>query len=478
MSIWRPLPSASFWKRWLPEWMHGPVANAFKAALALLLVLSAVAITYAVLSSHYDLKEVAEMRASTLFCDRDGEPLDASMTGSVIHASRSEMPKFLIQALLAREDARFYSHHGVDHRGLIRATWRNLRDFDFTQGASTLTMQLARNCFELRDPEHHGKLRELHRKLLEMAIAMRIESRFSKEEILTYYLNRIYFGAGCYGIARAAETYFGKSTPELSESECALLVGIIRGPHLYSPLRNLEGALEQRSQTLQRMQEMGFIDDQKRQQLDAEPVKLADQDQLNSQTSYLVMAVKRELEQVVDEETLGSGGLKVITTIDSAWQGRLERELQHAVEALEKEKGWKHPTHDNHQPGNPTRYLQYAAFTTETETGGVLALIGGRDFSHSRYDRSHAQRDLGSAFEPFVAAAAAENQKLVIPGKPLQTGRLAGVSEVQRVAKLCGLSGPFATTRICFAEQPPPVPAKWPQLSPPWPTTENARHCT
>ena len=399
--------------------------------------------TYAWLSAKHDMKEVAELPTGTSFCDRNGEPLEVPGSQGRLLATRAQIPDFMVKALIAREDARFLEHHGIDLRGLARATLRNLKDLKFTQGASTLSMQLARNTFDIRE-------KSIHRKLLEIAITLRLEARYSKDDILTHYLNRIYFGSGAYGIAQAARVYFDKEVSQLSDSECAMLAGIIRGPHLFSPLRNPEGAMEQRRQTLERMKAMGMIDEATAEKLDKEPVRLTEDEQRESQTSYALLAVKRELELILDDESASLGGLKVTTTIDSAWQQRLERELTHAVEALEKEKGWKHPVHAAHQAGTQPQYLQYAAVTTETKSGATLALIGGRNFSHSRYDRSRAKRDLGSAFEPFVAAAAAESEKLVIPGKPLQTGRQVGPAEVQRIAKLCGLGGPFVETEDLY----------------------------
>lgn len=443
MSTWRPIDPPPLWKRWLPECLHGPASLTFKFLFAGLSVFTLTACWYAWLSSKHDMREVAQLPIGTVFCDRQGAALEVAGGRGKVLAKRGDIPDFMVKALIAREDARFHEHSGVDFRGLIRATLRNLKDRKFTQGASTLSMQLARNTFDIRE-------KSIHRKLLEIAITLRLEARYGKDEILTHYLNRIYFGSGAYGIAQASRVYFNKDVSQLAESECALLAGIIRGPHLFSPLRNPDGAIEQRRQTLERMKAMGMIDSATAESLGKQPLRLAEEADAESQTSYALLAVKRELEQILDEESAGLDGLKVTTTLDNAWQQRLERELNLAVEALEREKGWQHPAHAKHEPGNAPRYVQYAAVTLETKTGATLALIGGRNFSHSRYDRSRAKRDLGSAFEPFVAAAAAEGQQLVLPGKPLQTGRQVGTAEVQRVAKLCGLGGPFVDSEDLF----------------------------
>lgn len=443
MSTWRPIGPLPIWKRCLPEWLHGPVRLLFQFSLVGLVALSAVAFFYFMLAMRFDLDEVAKLPVGTTFYDRKGVEIAAPGAAGRKMVKREDIPDFLVKSLMAREDARFFEHHGVDVRGLIRATVRNLKDRDFTQGASTLSMQLARNCFEIKE-------KSLHRKFLEIALTLRVESRYTKDEILTHYLNRIYFGAGAYGVEQASRVYFGKPTRELTEGECSLIVGIIRGPHIFSPFRNLDAALEQRSQTLKRMVAMGFIDDAKREKTAAEPVRLVEDAQRQTQTSYALQAVDRELESILDQGEIQGGGLQVHTTLNAAWQERLETELNHAVEDLEREKTWDHPAHKDHVSGSEPAYVQYAAITTETKSGAILALIGGRNYSHSRFDRTRSSRDLGSAFEPFVAAAAAERGKLVLPGKPVLTGRQIGPAEVQRLAKRCGISGPFLDTEDLF----------------------------
>ena len=443
MSTWRPISPTPLWKRCLPEFLHGPVRFAFQCSLLGLVVLSAFGFFYFMLAMRFDLDEVAKLPAGTTFYDRKGVAIEAPGASGRKLVTRADIPDFLVKALRAREDARFFEHCGVDVRGLARATVRNIKDRDFTQGASTLSMQLTRNSFEIRE-------KSLHRKFLEIALTLRVEARYTKDEILAHYLNRIYFGSGAYGIEQASRTYFGKTTSGLEDAECALLAGIIRGPHIFSPFRNLDAAIEQRNQTLKRMGAMGFIDKARLDSLSAAPVKLVDDEQRETQTSYALRAVRRELDRLLDDESAQLGGLHVHTTLDAAWQQRLETDLNRAVEDLEHEKTWKHPAQSAHVSGTEPAYLQYAAITTETKTGATLALIGGRNFSQSRFDRTRSSRDLGSAFEPFVAAAAAERGKLVLPGKPVQTGRQIGPAEVERIARRCGLDGPFLDTEDLF----------------------------
>ena len=443
MSTWRPIQPAPFWKRWLPGWLHWPVTLGFQLALVGAVLFSGFVFFYFMLAMRFDLEEVARLPAGTTYYDRNGVEITAPGSTGRKLVKRADIPDFLVKSLRAREDARFYEHNGVDFRGLLRATVRNIKDRDFTQGASTLSMQLARNSF-------HMKAKSMHRKFLEIALTLRVESRYEKDEILTHYLNRIYFGAGADGIEQAARTYFGKPTRDLSDGECALIVGIIRGPHIFSPFRDLDAALEQRNQTLNRLVAMGLINKARRDAIAAEPVDLVTEEERESQTSYALQAVSRELDGILEAGNVPLGGLHVHTTLDASWQQRLELELNHAVEDLENEKSWPHPKIGDHVAGAKPEYVLFAAVTTESRTGGILALIGGRNYRHSRVDCTRARRDLGSAFEPFVAAAAAERGKLVLPGKPVQTGRQIGPAEVERLARRCGFAGPFLKTEDLF----------------------------
>lgn len=443
MSTWRPIPPPPFWKRWLPEWLHGPVKLLLQLSIVGMILLAGLVFYYFMMAMRYDMNDVAKLPDATTYYDRKGVEIIAPGGSGRKLVKREDLPKFLVDSLRAREDARFFEHSGVDVRGLARALIRDIKDWDFTQGASTLSMQLTRNCFQI-------KQKSLNRKFLEIALTLRVEANYTKDEILTNYLNRIYFGAGADGIEQAANTYFGKTTRDLSEGECAMVVGIIRGPHIFSPFRNLDAAIEQRNQTLNRLIAMGIIDKAHRDRIIAEPIKLVKDEQRETQTSYALQAVRRELDRILDDDEIPLGGLKVRTTLDSSWQNRLEVELTHAVTDLEHEKSWAHPTQAQHVSGTDPAYVQYAAVTTETRTGGILALIGGRNYSDSRFDRTRSRRDLGSAFEPFIAAAASERGKLVLPGKPIQTGRQIGPAEVERIAKRCGIAGPFLETEDLF----------------------------
>jgi membrane peptidoglycan carboxypeptidase len=444
MSTWRPIRRIPAWLAWMPEWLRTALRWSLWAGLAAGLIGLAAAAFYFFQAGRFDLAQVGNMPARTTILDRHGKELGGGGPNNRRLVTRKDIPDFLVNALRAREDKRFYEHSGVDWIGLGRATLRCIKDRQFTQGASTLSMQLARNTFEIRE-------KSFHRKLLEIALTLRLESRYKKDEILAHYLNRIYFGAGCHGIEQAARTYFGKPTSDLNEAESAMLVGIIRGPHIFSPFRDLDAARAQQSEVLARMKAEDMLDAAGVERIKAIPIVLVPQEQRVSERSYALEAIQKELQTILDDVDIRDGGLTVRTTLDGGWQQRLETDLSESLRKIEQSKSWPHPVHSAHQAGNEPAYLQCSAVTLETKTGAILALIGGRDYLDSRFDRSTgARRDLGAAFEPWIAAAAAERGRLVLPGKPVQTGRQIGPKETIRIAKRCGISGPFVETEDLF----------------------------
>ncbi len=239
------LPSGppSFFAR-LRGWV---VKTAMFASLAATLSGAGVITYYSHLAKQYDLAGLGQMPQRTIVLDARGELMGRMHGENRIVVPISEVSPHFIKALLAREDARFYDHGGIDYKGVVRAFIRNVKDGRIVQGASTITMQLARNSYvELND-------RSIHRKLVEMMLARRIEKACTKDQILEHYVNRIFFGTGLYGIQRASQVYFGKHASQLSLSEGAMIAGIIRSPVRFSPFRNLQGAIKERDDVLQRM---------------------------------------------------------------------------------------------------------------------------------------------------------------------------------------------------------------------------------
>jgi len=348
----------------------------------------------------------------------------------------AQISPFFIKALLAREDSRFYDHHGVDFSGILRAAVRNLRDGGVKEGASTITQQLARNTYDLGSDRWR-------RKAVEALLALRIERNFSKEQILEAYANRIYFGIGTYGIETAARACFGKSASDLTLSEAAILAGLIRSPNRLSPLKDSATALAERNQVLARMEELAMITPAEAAAARAESVPAGKQQPPRVQANYAMDAIMRDLEILIPKSTLDQGGLKIYTTIDRRLQLLAETALEARLAAMESEKGWPHPTRaaslaavkePGAAPSTESPYVQGALVAIDNETGGVLAVVGGRDFKTSPYNRALlSKRQVGSTFKPFIYAAAFARgltPETPIDDSPIREGEVTGLASV------------------------------------------------
>ena len=250
----------------------------------------------------------------------------------------AELPRVLIQAFLAAEDRKFFSHNGVDFRGILRAAWVNLRSGRVRQGASTITQQLAKSYLSPK--------RTFERKLKEIVLARRFEQRFSKQQILSAYLNRTYFGSRAYGVVAAARLYFGKALAELTTDEAALIAGLVRAPSRYSPRRNKERAKRRRDQVLRQMFGLAFIDAIALATALAEPIKLAPPRLFNPQpwlAPHFAEQVRRELVASYGQERVNAAGWRVSTTIDLPIHALARRSAQRSVRALDRRQGWRGP---------------------------------------------------------------------------------------------------------------------------------------
>ena len=307
----------------------------------------------------------------------------------------SDVPEALIKALVATEDTRFYSHRGLDYRGIARAMYRNVRSGRILEGGSTLTQQLAKVLF--LTPE-----RSYPRKIKEMALALKIEQRYTKQEILTLYLNQIYFGSGAYGVEAAAQTYFGKQVKDLSLAECALLAGIPRSPRYYSPFKSRDSAFSRRAHVLNRLVATGTITEAQAREASRVPLPAqpAVQHKGPAPAPYFVEYIRQKVEERFGSSILYSGGLNIFTSINTTLQGIAERALITGLDRLEPKLDRKHK---HLQP------LQAAITVLDPATGHILAMVGGRDFSKSQFNRAwQALRQPGSAFKPIVYATAIE----------------------------------------------------------------------
>jgi penicillin-binding protein 1B len=310
-----------------------------------------------------------------------------------------EVPSHLIDAVLAVEDQRFEQHPGIDFRRIGGALLANLREGRVAQGGSTLTQQLVKNFF--LTPE-----RTLQRKLREAAMALVIELRYGKDAILESYLNEIYLGqrgsTAVHGIGEASRFYFGKAARDLRVEESALLAAIIQSPNAISPFREADRALRRRNLVLRLMHRQGRIDDANLEAASAEPLRLATVTKDRSEVRYFLDALRRQLPDVYDADVLTAEGLDIYSTLDLRLQRLAARALREGLDDLER----RDP---RLQGSDSARALQACLVALRPQTGEVLALVGGREYGASQFDRcTQARRPAGSVFKPFVYIAALE----------------------------------------------------------------------
>ncbi len=301
----------------------------------------------------------------------------------------SEIPKYMKNAILAVEDARFYSHPGLDIPGVIRALWADIKAREIIQGGSTVTQQLSKMLF--LKPE-----KSLSRKIKEAFIALQIEKKYSKDEILNQYLNQVYFGSGAYGIEAASQTYFGKKTNDLTLSESALLAGLPKAPTTFSPFRNPEKSRLRRSHVLRRMVDTGYITEKESEKAAKDPMPVPPKLGLNK-APYFVEFIRQEMEGRYGRNVY-IGGLNIYTTLDLKVQEIAEKALSKGLRSID----------DRHKKRNTP--VQGALIAIDPGTGYIKAMVGGRDFYESQFNRTYqALRQPGSAFKPFVFLTALEN---------------------------------------------------------------------
>jgi 1A family penicillin-binding protein len=340
-------------------------------------------------------------QATTLYDDAD-RPVFTIYREQRIEVPLSKMSPHLVDAIVAIEDQRFFEHHGFDLTRIAGAALANLRHQRAAQGGSTITQQLARQSFLTPD-------KTLRRKVAELMLAARLERMYSKRRILEMYLNRVYFGDGFYGAEAASLGFFGKHASDLDVAEAALLAGLVKSPSSYAPTISRSRAVARRNVVLQAMRETGKIDEAQWQQSRAEPLALHDALEANDTGfgGYFKEQVRRELVSRFGWERVYEGGLRVYTTFDPAMQRAAEAAVQETLKDLDERRAAAAKRAKRPLPGEP---LQAALVAIEPGSGAVRAMVGGRDFDDSSFNRAvQARRQPGSAFKPFIYAEALES---------------------------------------------------------------------
>ena len=345
------------------------------------------------------LRGVGTMAQSTTLLDAHDRPAFTIFQEQRIDVPLSRVSPHLVRAMLAIEDQRFYDHAGVDFVRVIGAALSNLRQGRAAQGGSTITQQLARQSFLT-------PAKTVQRKLKEIVVAARLEGEFSKDEILELYLNKVYFGDGLYGVEAASLGFFGTHAADLDVAQAALLAGLVKSPSTYAPTISPERAMARRNVVLHAMFSSGAID---RVTYDgARAVPLALRDTLRHEEAYgryFKEEVRKQLVQRFGWDRVYQGGLRVYTTLDLEMQKAAETEVARGLEDIEKRQARRRRKNEA-VPGDP---LQAALVALDPATGEVRAMVGGRDYEQSRFNRAvQARRQPGSAFKAFVYAAALE----------------------------------------------------------------------
>ncbi len=419
-------PQRQRWvERYRPPWYTRPIYYVPITVAAA--IITGIAIYWLILAADlsrqaeaYDLKQLEQMESASVIVDRNDKIFGQIYVENRQTIPYDQIPRDLVNAVVSMEDNKFYQHGGYDTWGIVRAALKNFTAGHVRQGASTITQQLARNSFALKE-------RTFRRKLVEIFLSRRIEQNFDKQKIMELYLNRIYFGGGLYGAEAAARGYFGKPAKDMTLAECATLAGLVKSPNRLSPWTDKDASHDSRNVVLGRMRELQFISAERCSAAQAEDVVIGSRQNAQGQ-NYAVEYIRQQVIAAVGWDRAMNEGFRIRTTIDADMQKAAEDSLRTHLDQVEQTSGYAHETYEAYAERfrvakkaattaqlPPPEYLQGAIIALNNATGGILALVGGRDFEHNQYDRAlQARRPAGTAFTPFVYAAAFE--KGLYPG--------------------------------------------------------------
>lgn len=357
----------------------------------------------ATMNTRENLADIRPPAASQIYDINGNELANIHADENRVPVSIKQIPKELQNAFVAVEDNRFYEHMGIDPKGIMRAVVSNITSNEVAEGGSTITQQLAKNAYLTQE-------RTLKRKIQEVFLAVQLEQQYTKQEILELYLNQIYFGQGAYGVQAAAKTYFGKDVSELDANECAVLAGIPKSPNYYSPFNSVEAAQERKATVLDQMVKYGYMNPSEANTLKKEPLKLVKRTEDKGEAQYFVNYVIQEMINKYGADAVYKEGLKIYTTIDMDMQRAAEEAMKNLPDMSTDGSG-------NVQP-------QGALVAIDPSTGYIKAMVGGR--GTDQFNRATmAERQPGSAFKPFVFAAALESDyspSSIIDDKPIKIG--------------------------------------------------------
>lgn len=428
MSIWRglwifcafPFRMVFFLTRNLPRLVMWPLRLLCSLAVVALVALVLVVGIYSVKAARYDITQVLRMPERSLVLDRTGLEI-GTLHGENRRSIETldEVPQYFLDSIVLQEDRSFWTHGGVDPRGVMRAVAQVFKHGRVTQGASTITMQLAKNTYG------HSE-RNMTAKITEAILARRIEATFDKKTILTCYINRVFWGHTYLGLKQAAYGYFSKEPQELTIGEAALLAGIVCNPNEFSPLRNPSAAAVQRNKVLVLLRDHGKITHTQYEAAVQEPI-ITRRPEPRGYDNYSLDLIRSEVDHIltmldtngerVKEDALFSGGLIVRTTLDLNLQDEVMRDLDSRLtENVEKMRKYPHQTRAQYQElvkslraQNPDgiipapKYVQAACVIIDNATGALLAVVGGRDSGESPLNRAlQCRRQVGSLFKPLV----------------------------------------------------------------------------
>ena len=359
----------------------------------------------------FNLEDINNLDHPCIIYDRNGKEIGRIFDENRSYVSFDKIAPCMIDALVAQEDKTFWTHGGYDPMGILRAAKEALAAGGAAnQGASTITQQLARNAYDL---EERTKVRggsRYERKMVEIFLAMRIEEKYSKRQIMEFYLNRIYFGNGFYGIRSASLGYFGKEPADLTVREAASIAALIKNPENYNPLRNHALNHKWRNDVIDRMQRLNYLSKE-----EAESIKLTDlvtnPRPITRQTSHLHSLIQQQAMSIFKdpkrgEEILKSAGIKIYTTIDKDMQDAAVASLKKKLEEIEARPDYKNPRFADASLAGKREgrdYLDGAVYAVENKTGATLVYVAGRSFARSNYDFIESgRRPVGTALLPFL----------------------------------------------------------------------------